>query len=494
MSGIRVRFAPSPTGPLHVGGARTALFNWLYARKHGGAFVLRIEDTDLERSDPRWERSILEDLEWLGLDWDEGPDRGGPFGPYRQSERLPLYQEQAGQLLGKGWAYRCFCTEEELALRRWEDREKGRPPRYDGRCVTRSEDEALRLLRAGKPYALRFRVRPGRVVVPDLVKGEVVFEAEEFGDFIILKSDGWPAYNFAAVVDDSLMQVSHVIRGEDHLPNTPRQLLLYEALGMKPPEFAHLPLILGPDRSRLSKRHGAEAIALLREAGYLPEAVFNYLSFLGWSPEEGEEVLSREALIERFDLARVSKGAAIFDKKKLDWLNGQHIRRADLKRLVELTVPSLRQAGLLRGSYEPEYLARVIEAVRDGLSTLSELPGAVEIFFRFDPQAALSSVFSLPFPVSNLRTILEALREELLQREVLTSQDYPEVVKALERQTGLKGQALLRPVRAALTGKASGPELKVLLPLLGREECLRRLDLLEAAISPIGRDKLTAER
>mgnify|MGYP005848905019 CR=1 FL=1 len=482
MRKVRVRFAPSPTGPLHVGGVRTALFNWLFARKHGGAFVLRIEDTDLERSDPRWERSLLEDLQWLGLDWDEGPDRGGPFGPYRQSERLALYREQAEKLLAEGWAYRCFCTEEELALRRRENLAAGRPPRYDGRCLTSPEDEVLRLLKARKSYALRFRVRPGRVVVHDLVKGEVAFEAEEFGDFVILKSDGWPAYNFAAVVDDHLMQVSHVIRGEDHLSNTPRQLLLYEALGMKPPEFAHLPLILGPDRSRLSKRHGAEAVAELREAGYLPEAVFNYLAFLGWSPEDGEEVLSREALIEQFDLARVGKAAAIFDKKKLDWLNGQHMRRANLQRLVELAVPYLWKAGIFSESYEPGYLARVIEAVRDGLSTLSELPKEAEVFFRFDPEAAMSLVSGLQSPVSSLQ-ILEALREELLKRRVLTSQDYPELVKALERRTSLKGRALLRPIRAALTGKTTGPELQVLIPILGKEECLRRLDLLESAIS-----------
>lgn len=481
MREVRVRFAPSPTGPLHVGGARTALFNWLYARKRRGAFILRIEDTDLERSDPRWERSILEDLQWLGLDWDEGPDRGGPFGPYRQSERLALYREHAEKLLAEGWAYRCFCTEEELALRRRGDLAAGRPPRYDGRCLTLPEDEVLRFLREGKPYALRFRVRPGRVVVHDLVRGEVAFEAEEFGDFVILKSDGWPAYNFAAVVDDHLMGISHVIRGEDHLPNTPRQLLLYEALGMRPPEFAHLPLILGPDRSRLSKRHGAEAAAHLREAGYLPEAVFNYLAFLGWSPEDGGEVLSREALIERFDLRRVGKAAAIFDKKKLDWLNGQHMRRADLGRLVELAVPYLRKAGIFSGSYEPGYLARVIEAVRDGLSTLLELPREAEVFFRFDPQAALSLASGLRSPVSSLQ-ILEALREELLKREVLTSQGYPGLVKALEQRTGLKGRALLRPVRAALTGKVSGPELKVLIPILGRDECLRRLDLLQSAI------------
>lgn len=481
MREVRVRFAPSPTGPLHVGGARTALFNWLYARKQRGAFILRIEDTDLERSDPRWERSILEDLQWLGLDWDEGPDRGGPFGPYRQSERLAFYREHAEQLLAEGRAYRCFCTEEELALRRREDLAAGRPPRYDGRCLTLPEDEVLRFLKEGEPYALRFQVRPGRVVVHDLVRGEVAFEAEEFGDFVILKSDGWPAYNFAAVVDDHLMGVSHVIRGEDHLPNTPRQLLLYEALGMRPPEFAHLPLILGPDRSRLSKRHGAEAVAELREAGYLPEAVFNYLAFLGWSPEDDGEVLSREDLIEQFDLARVGKAAAIFDKKKLDWLNGQHMRRADLRRLVELAVPYLRKAGIFSGSYEPGYLARVIEAVRDDLSTLLELPREAEVFFRFDPEAALSLVSGLQSPVSSLQ-ILEALREELLKREVLTSQGYPGLVKALEQRTGLKGRALLRPVRAALTGKVSGPELKVFIPILGRDECLRRLDLLQSAI------------
>jgi len=479
MSPVRVRFAPSPTGPLHLGGARTALANWLFARKHGGTFLLRIEDTDPDRSSPEWEKRILQDLSWLGLDPDEGPDQGGPYGPYRQSERLSLYRSYAERLLKEGKAYRCFCTPEELEQEREARRKAGKAPRYSGRCRTLSSEQVRVYLAEGRAYTLRFRVETGDpIVFRDLIHGEVRFEREELSDFIIVKGDGWPTYLFAGVVDDHLMEISHVIRGEDHLPNTPRQLLLYQALGFETPTFAHLPLLLGLDRTPLSKRHGATAIAEFREAGYLPEALVNYLALLGWSPEDGGEVLLREDLIERFDLARVGRAAVIFDRKKLDWLNGQHIRRADLKRLVELAVPYLREAGLFGEFPEPGYLARVIEAVRDGLSTLSELPEVAQIFFRFDPPAARSLLSGLPSPVPRLRGILDALREELLNREALAPENYPALVKALERKTGLKGKALFRPLRAALTGKMSGPELSVLIPTLGKEECLRRLELV----------------
>lgn len=478
MSRVRVRFAPSPTGPLHVGGARTALFNWLYARKHDGIFLVRFEDTDLGRSSPEWEREILDDLRWLGLSFDEGPDVGGPYGPYRQSERLSLYRWYADQLLEEGRAYRCFCTPEELEREREDALAAGVPPRYSGRCRSSSSEMVLSDLAEGRPSTVRFRVgTDDPIVVPDLVHGEVRFERNDIGDFVILKADGWPTYNFAAVVDDHLMEISHVIRGGDHLPNTPRQLLLYEAHGFRRPAFAHLPLILGPDRTPLSKRHGDVTISEFREAGYLPEALVNTLAFLGWSAGEGEEFLSQRELIERFDLGRVNRAPSIFDRKRLDWMNGHYIRAMDLGRLTELATPSLRKAGLIDKPYDPGYLNRVIDTVRDGVSRLSEIPEQAGVFFHFDPEAALREpriAEALQGPIAI--QVLEALRETLLKRESINAQEYPELIKALEKRTGLKGKALLKPIRAALTGKVSGPELRRSIPILGGAECLRRLD------------------
>jgi len=474
---VRVRFAPSPTGPLHVGGARTALFNWLFARKHDGTFVLRIEDTDLKRCRREWEALIFEDLRWLGLDWDEGPDVGGPFGPYRQSERLDLYRDHAERLLAKRLVYRCFCTEEDLEKERKEALSGGKAPRYSGRCRKLGEGEVLSLLQQGRSYALRFHVEPRRIAVRDLIRGDVAFNAEDIGDFIIMKFDGWPTYNFAAVVDDNLMRISHIIRGEDHLPNTPRQILLYNALGFKPPQFAHLPLIIGPDQIPLSKRHGVSSISEFKEVGYLSEALVNFLALLGWSPGGEEELFSKDELIERFDLSRVNRAPAIFDCKKLDWMSSRYLRMADLERLVELTIPYLRRAGLIDEAYNQGHVALAIKAVRDSVSKLSELAQATEVLLRFDPEAALrdpevTTVLRAP----EARKALEALREELKQREALTAELYPTLVKALEQQTGLHGRVLFRPIRAALTGAMSGPELRLLLSILGKEECLRRLE------------------
>ena len=376
---VRVRFAPSPTGHLHVGGARTALFNWLFAKHEGGSFVLRIEDTDVVRSTAESERAVLEDLAWLGLGWDEGPDVGGPHGPYRQSERLAIYGEQAGRLLGSGKAYKCYCTDEELDAKREAALDAGRDPRYDGACRDLSESERSERERSGRRPVLRFRTDERDVRVSDLVRGDVEFGHEMLGDFVLLRSDGRPTYNFAAVVDDALMQISHVIRAEEHLPNTMRQAILYEALGFEAPVFAHVSLIVDRDRSKLSKRRGATSVSEFREQGYLPGALVNYLALLGWSPPNDRELMSLEELAAAFDLSRVSPSAAAFDEDKLDWINAHHIRDEPLGAVARVTRPFAEAAGLVEDD-ETRFEAMVALA-RARVARLSEIPRELVVFF-----------------------------------------------------------------------------------------------------------------
>jgi glutamyl-tRNA synthetase len=323
---IRVRFAPSPTGSLHIGGARTALFNWLFARHHGGSLILRIDDTDLARSTEESTRGILSALRWLGLDWDEGPDAGGSYGPYFQSQRLELYTKIAQELVDQGRAYYCYCTPEELAERRKQAMAEGKAPRYDGRCRELTSQERIQKENEGHRPAIRLRIPDaGETVVQDFFRGDVVFANDVLDDFIIIKSNGMPTYNFACVVDDAKMQISHILRAEEHLSNTPRQILIYQALGYPLPIFAHVPMILAPDRSKLSKRHGATSVEEFRDMGYLPEALINYLALLGWSPEGEEEILSLPELVRQFTLERVGKTAAVYDVKKLTWMNGHYL-------------------------------------------------------------------------------------------------------------------------------------------------------------------------
>src|ERR687883_39637 len=345
---MRVRFAPSPTGRLHVGNARTALFNWLLARGHGGTFILRIEDTDVERSTRESEAAILRDLQWLGLDWDEGPDKGGPHGPYRQSERLHLYESYAMELLNADAAYFCFCTAAQLEAERQAALAAGRPARYAGTCRALPRDHAQARIDAGERPAIRFRIPANRdVIFKDVVRGDVRFNTEVIGDPVIVRADGHPAYNFAVVIDDALMEVTHVIRGEDHISNTPRQILVYEALGFAAPAFAHLALVMGPDHSPLSKRHGATSVAEFRSKGYLPEALVNYLALIGWSPGHDEELLPIDELARRFSLDAVGKSAGVFDLEKLAWVNRHYIKLADPRRLAELAVPFFTARGVV---------------------------------------------------------------------------------------------------------------------------------------------------
>ncbi|MCX6551574.1 MAG: glutamate--tRNA ligase [Acidobacteria bacterium] len=353
---MRLRFAPSPTGLLHVGNARTALFNWLLAQGSGGTFVLRIEDTDVERSTRESERGILEDLRWLGLNWDEGPDVGGAHGPYRQSERLDLYRSYATELIEHGHAYYCFCSVEDLEADRRAALESGRPPKYAGRCRDLPIDRARQRIADGETAVVRFRVPDAReVVFHDVVRGVVQFSTDVIGDPVLVRSDGNPAYNFAVVIDDALMEITHVIRGEDHISNTPRQVLLYEAMGFQPPAFAHLAMVLGPDHTPLSKRHGATSVAEFRTRGYLPEALVNYLALLGWSPGGGDELLPAAELSRRFSLDHVGHSAAVFDIEKLAWVNRHYLRIAEPDRIVDLAMTHFVKAGYVE---EPTPQAR----------------------------------------------------------------------------------------------------------------------------------------
>jgi glutamyl-tRNA synthetase len=469
---VRVRFAPSPTGWLHVGGARTAYFNWLFARQHQGALVLRIEDTDVERSSAESEGGVLDDLRWLGLTWDEGPDRGGPHGPYRQSERLALYRDRAERLVAQGAAYPCFCTDAELEERRASALAAGRPPHYDGRCrgLTAAERDAQR--RAGRAESIRFAVAPGDQTLDDLVRDVVRFPAGMVGDFVVLRSSGLPTYNFACVVDDAGMRISHVIRAEEHLSNTARQLMLYQALGEAAPRFAHVPLILNRDRTKMSKRTGEAAVAVgdWRRAGFVAEALLSYLALLGFHPGDDREILSRDDLLASFSLERVGKSGSVFDADKLRWVNAQVLHHADGARLSEWGETFLPAAAR---ALDPARLAVLIQGVRGNLATLADLPHELAPFLdgplEFEPEAA--AALAAPRGAEVCATLAAALAD-LAQ---WSGEQVKSALQSVGRTLGLKGRDLFQPVRAALTGRVHGPELPLIADLLGRERCLARL-------------------
>jgi nondiscriminating glutamyl-tRNA synthetase len=475
---IRVRFAPSPTGPLHIGGARSALFNFLYAKGAGGKFIIRIEDTDLERSSRESEENILDSLRWLGITWDEGPDKGGPYGPYRQTERLGLYQEYTQKLLEQGKAYYCYCSEEELEAERQEQMARGETPRYSGKCCKLSPAERTKLEEEGRKPVIRFRVPENRdIIIDDLVRGQVVFESNGIGDFVIVKSDGIPTYNYAVVIDDTNMKISHVIRAEEHLSNTPRQVLLYEALGFKVPLFAHISLILGKDRSKMSKRHGATSVVQYKELGYLPEAVVNFLALLGWSPVGEEEIFSMEELKDEFSLERVAKNPAVFDMDKLRWINGIYIRKTPVERLAALALPFLQKAGCVSASPTPAELnwtQLVVTALQEKLSTLSEIEEHMGILagetVEIENEEAAAILKEETFPL-----VLKTFREKLMSLPELTPDAVKPLLKAITKELKLGGKQVYMPLRIALTGQMHGPELFYLIPILGKELCLKRI-------------------
>jgi glutamyl-tRNA synthetase/nondiscriminating glutamyl-tRNA synthetase len=458
---------------VHVGNARTALFNWLFARHHGGALVLRIEDTDIERSKDEYEKQLLEDLKWFGLDWDEGPDKpngGGPHGPYRQSERKEIYRRHALQLIDAGHAYFCFCSAEQLEAERQAALKAGQQPRYSGRCRTRPREESARKVAAGEPAAIRLAIAEGDLSWNDIVHGPTSFASEVIGDWILVRSGGDPAYNFAVVIDDHLMDITHVIRGDDHISNTPRQLALYRALGWQPPEFAHLSTILGPDRARLSKRHGATSLQNFRDMGILPEALRNYLALLGWSPADGvTEIMSKEQLIAQFSLDHIIKAPAVFDDAKLNWMNRHYMKESAPRRLSELCMPFLVEAGYLVEPVDEStlsWLERVLDAVLKNLDHLDQVPAAAKLIFEYDARSIASGDETIQvLEDSGAREVLKSFVPKMVARESVTYERFREVTKAVQKETGRKGKDLFHPIRVALTGAASGPELEKLIPI-----------------------------
>jgi nondiscriminating glutamyl-tRNA synthetase len=491
---MRLRFAPSPTGQLHVGNARTALFNWLMARGAGATFVLRIEDTDFARSTREAEGSALDDLRWLGLNWDEGPDAGGSHGPYRQSERLHIYRAHAVELLSKDQAYYCFCSEEQLEMDRYQALRNMQPPKYVGRCRNIPREAARARIEGGEAATIRFRVPDGdrEIAWEDLVRGRVAFNTDVIGDFVMVRSEGVPAYNFAVVVDDALMEISHVIRGEDHISNTPRQLLLYEAFGWKPPRFGHVSMVLGPDHAKLSKRHGATSVGEFRERGYLPEALANYLALIGWSPGENQELLPLGELASRFRIEDVGKSAGVFDPDKLAWVNRHYLKGAAAERLVELTLPFLRQHGWLAavgaaggpdsgsGIADPkvfDFLSKAAVIAAQAVDRLDQVPARLHFLFDYSAQTSLSNP-AIRGEATAARAVIATLADELAAAGPLADKEtFRAVAVRVREKTGAKGKALFHPIRLALTGEQEGLELDIAVPLIEQGAAIRHAGL-----------------
>jgi len=467
MRDVRVRFAPSPTGNLHIGGARTALFNWLFARHNNGKMILRVDDTDLERSTGDSMKAIIDGLKWLGIDWDEGP--------IYQSKRLDLYKNYADKLVKEDKAYYCFCTKEELDEMRKEAQKTGKPPMYSGKCRNLPADEVKKYMDEGKKYVVRLKVpKEGKTTVHDIIRGDVEFDNSTFDDFIIMKSDNMPTYNFATVIDDYDLKISHIIRGEEHLSNTPKQILIYDALGFEKPSFAHVSMILAPDRSKLSKRHGATSVQEFRDLGYLPEAIINYITLLGWIPSDGEEVFSTEKSISEFTLDRVSKNPAIYDTKKLTWLNGIYIRDCDIDRLTKEVIPFLINKGLIGDNYDYDYIKKVVSAVREREKTLNEIAEAMSYYFNdeFDyDEKGVKKYFEKDGVDNILKEAIEVLDKVDDFNLVETEKAYRDLIEKLDIKSG----DLFHPTRLAISGRTFGPGLFDIMELLGKEKTIERI-------------------
>ncbi len=474
---VRVRFAPSPTGFMHVGNARTALFNYLFARHNKGKLILRIEDTDTERHSEEAVNVIYEALKWMGIEWDEGPDIGGNFGPYRQSQRLDIYKEYINKLREKGLVYECFCTQEELEAMRQEQLKRGEPPRYTGKCRHLTEEQKKKFLEEGRKPVLRFKVPEDRTIVfNDLIKGRISINSKQLGgDFVIVRSNGMPVYNFVVVIDDALMEITHVIRGEDHISNTPKQILLYEALGFKTPEFAHLPMILGKDKSKLSKRHGSTSVKEFKEKGYLPEAFTNFLALLGWYPKDGKEILSMEELIERFDIKDVNSAPAVFDTTKLNWLNQVYIRNYPIEKLTDLIIPYLQKAGYNINNFDRKWLEKVVEITREYFTVLLDAPEYMEVFLKDEFNFEEKALNFMKESENRLKVVEELLKTLESQEEEITEETFKKTVKQVGKTLNVKGKELFMPIRIALTGKMSGVEVPILAETLGKERVIKRL-------------------
>jgi len=476
---VRVRFAPSPTGELHIGAARTALFNYLFARHYEGKFILRIEDTDIIRSNNEFYQSITNDLKWLELVWDEGPEIGGKYGPYFQSQRLKIYRQYAYRLLKEGKAYLCYCTAEELEEQKRKMQNEGKPPKYSGRCRNLALQERQAFEREGRKPTVRFKVpQEGVTVVEDLLRGRVSFENRLMGDFVLLKSNGTPTFNFANVIDDALMKINYVIRGDDHLSNTPRQILLYRILDFKAPQYAHLSMILGSNGAKMSKRHGAISVSYYREKGYLPWAMVNYLALLGWSTPDSQQFFKKEELIKKFSLNGIGKSAAIFDLKKLEWMNGEYIRKMKPEKLAELLIPHLKKANLVKGKINHLTRIKILKVAKleqERIKVLSQISDLAEFFFKedfvYEPEAVTRILKKDYVP-----SLLEKMKKEIEGMAFFTEEALEEIARSLSRELSLSTSKVFHPLRVALTGRTKGPGLFELAMVLGKEEVLRRID------------------
>jgi len=473
---MRLRFAPSPTGNLHIGTLRAALFNWLYAKAHGGTFILRIEDTDLERSQAIYEKNIYDGLAWLGLSIDEGPNEGGPYGSYRQSERIEqgVYQKYAQMLLDAGHAYYCFLSPEDIEKEKQSAIKKGIPYVHSRHSSEMSEADVKAEIDAGKPYAIRFKMTQDKVITfQDMVRGEISFDCSLLSDFVIMKSDGTPSYNFAVVVDDAAMAITHVIRGEDHISNMPRQLALYEALAFPIPKFAHLPMILGPDKSKLSKRHGATAITDYRDMGFLNQAFMNYLALLGWSPKDEQELLSKDDLIQQFGLERVHKSGAVFDVKKLTWMNGQYLRKLSGDAFYEAIFPYLENSlkeKMMKLSTDKQLVA--VTAIQDNCDVLADASTYLEVFFE-DESKYISAVDQESFN-DEQRLVLQTLLNLFTQTPAVTDADFGKLLDQICESLSLGKGKVFKPIRLALTARGSGPDITHVLAFFGMDVITHR--------------------
>ncbi|MFQ5879007.1 MAG: glutamate--tRNA ligase [Dehalococcoidia bacterium] len=485
---VRVRYAPSPTGDPHVGNIRTALFNWLFARHHGGCFIVRIEDTDQARQVPGALAAILDALRWLGLDWDEGPEVDGPYGPYLQSQRLQHYHRAAEQLLADGHAYRCYCSPDRLEQMRREQQARKKPPRYDRRCRNLGDGERRELEAQGLTPVVRFKTPlDGQTAFHDLIRGDITFDNAVLDDFVILKSDGFPTYHLANVVDDHPMRISHIMRADEWLPSTPRHVLLYDALGLEPPAFAHLPMIVGPDRAKLSKRHGAVALSEYHRQGFLPEALFNFLGLLGWSLDDRTEIISRQQFIESFGLERIGVAAAIFDLDKLTWVNGVYIRQLSLDDLTDRLIPFLERdlPPEVARPLDRDYLLHIAPLIQERIKRLDEAPALTDFFFlelTYDAATLLGKRFAQS--PAEAQAALQAAHHRLSALVAWESEGLEGLLRPLAQDLGLKTGDLFGLLRVAVTGRTVSPPLFQTMAVLGRQHCLERLATARRRLQP----------
>lgn len=478
---VRVRYAPSPTGNLHIGGARTALFNYLFARHHGGKFIVRIEDTDIERNIEGGELSQLENLKWLGIDYDESVDIGGPYAPYRQMERLDIYQKHAEVMLENGHAYKCFCSTDELEAEREAQKAKGvAAPMYKGTCRNLTKEEVAEKEAAGLPYTIRMRV-PADVTYTfkDLVRGPVTFESKDVGDWVLVKANGIPTYNYAVVLDDYFMKISHVFRGEEHLSNTPKQIMVFQSFGWEAPKYGHMTLIINENRKKLSKRDESiiQFVAQYKDLGYIPEAMFNFFALLGWSPEGEDEIFSKEDFIRMFDVNRLSKSPSMFDKQKLTWMNNQYVKQMSLEEVVDLALPHLQKAGRLPeelSAEEKQWATDVIALYHEQMSFGAEITELTDLFFKdeltYDEEA--TEVLS----GEQVPEVMAAFKTQLEQMDALEPDAIKAAIKAVQIETGHKGKNLFMPIRVVTTGQTHGPDLPNAIALIGKEKVIARVE------------------